>query len=106
MPRFAPDNYAANLLLLPAYKKVAQEVGCTPAQLALAWLLHQGSHIIPIPGTTSVSHLAEDLEADGLSLDAATLVKLDGLINQQTVVGDRYSAQANGEVDTETFYQR
>ncbi len=103
MPRFAPDNYAANLRLLPTYSQVAKEAGCTPAQLALAWLLHRGEHIIPIPGTTSVSHLAEDLEAASLPLDAATMAKLDELINQNTVVGSRYNAQANSEVDTENF---
>ena len=103
MPRFEPGNYAANCLLLPAYRQVAQEVGCTPAQLALAWLLHRGSHIIPIPGTTSVGHLAEDLEASSVQLDAAVMAKLDGLINQHNVVGDRYNAQSNREVDTETF---
>jgi aryl-alcohol dehydrogenase-like predicted oxidoreductase len=103
MPRFAPDNYAANLRLLPAYNQVAKDVGCTPAQLAIAWLLHRGEHIIPIPGTTSLSHLAEDLEATSVTLDAATMAKLDGLINQKTVVGTRYNPQNNSEVDTENF---
>ena len=103
MPRFAPDNYAANLKLLPAYLRVAKEVSCTPAQLAIAWLLHRGDHIIPIPGTTSLSHLAEDLEAASLQLSAATMAKLDELINQNTVVGSRYNAQNGSEVDTENF---
>ncbi|MEO8119607.1 MAG: aldo/keto reductase [Rhodoferax sp.] len=103
MPRFAPDNYAANLKLLPAYKAVAKEVGCTPAQLALAWLLHQGEHIIPIPGTTSTAHLAEDLDAVDVPLSPAIMTRLDALINQNTVVGSRYNAQGNSEVDTETF---
>ncbi|WP_114972466.1 aldo/keto reductase [Rhodoferax ferrireducens] len=103
MPRFAPDNYAANLKLMPAYKAVAKEVGCTPAQLALAWLLHQGEHIIPIPGTTSTAHLAEDLDAADVPLSPAILARLDSLINQNTVVGSRYNAQGNSEVDTETF---
>jgi aryl-alcohol dehydrogenase-like predicted oxidoreductase len=102
MPRFAPDNFAANLRLLPAYLQVAKEVGCTPAQLAIAWLLHRGEHVIPIPGTTSVSHLVEDLAAVNVPLDAATMAKLDGLINQHTVVGSRYNAQVNSEVDTES----
>jgi aryl-alcohol dehydrogenase-like predicted oxidoreductase len=102
MPRFAPDNYAANLKLLPAYLQVAQDAGCTPAQLAIAWLLHRGEHVIPIPGTTSVSHLVEDLAAVNVPLDAATMAKLDGLINQHTVVGSRYNAQVNSEVDTES----
>ena len=103
MPRFAPDNYAANLKLLPAYQAIALEAGCTPAQLALAWLLQQGEDIIPIPGTTSVAHLHDDLGAANVQLDAATLAKLDALINQRTVVGSRYNAQGNTEVDTENF---
>jgi aryl-alcohol dehydrogenase-like predicted oxidoreductase len=103
MPRFAPDHFAANLRLLPAYLQVASEVGCTPAQLAIAWLLHRGEHIIAIPGTTSVSHLAEDLEAATVTLGASTMAKLDSLINQHTVVGARYNPQNNSEVDTENF---
>ncbi len=103
MPRFAPDNYAANLQLLPPYKALAAEAGCTPAQLALAWLLHKAPHIIPIPGTGSVAHLVEDLGAMAVRLDAGLLAQLEALINQQTVTGNRYSAQSAGEVDTEEF---
>lgn len=103
MPRFEPANYAANLKLLPAYLAVAREVGCTPAQLALAWLLHRGEHIIPIPGTTSLVHLAEDLAAADVQLSPAVMARLDTLINQNTVVGSRYSAQSQSEVDTEMF---
>lgn len=103
MPRFAPDNYAANLKLLPAYRQVAQEMGCSQAQLALAWLLHRGEHIIPIPGTTSAAHLAEDLAAVDLRLSPAVMARLDALINQKNVVGSRYNAQGNSEVDTEDF---
>lgn len=103
MPRFEPANYAANLKLLPAYKVVAKDVGCTPAQLALAWLLHKSEHIIPIPGTTSLAHLAEDLAAADVHLSPAVMAKLDLLINQHTVLGSRYNAQGNSEVDTEMF---
>jgi aryl-alcohol dehydrogenase-like predicted oxidoreductase len=103
MPRFAPDHYAANLKLLPAYHALAQEAGCSPSQLALAWLLHKGDDIIPIPGTTSVSHLLDDLAAVNVRLDAGLMTRLDALINQNTVVGDRYNAQSNSEVDTEVF---
>jgi aryl-alcohol dehydrogenase-like predicted oxidoreductase len=103
MPRFEPANYAANLRLLPGYKALAREAGCTPAQLALAWLLHQGDHIIPIPGTTSVEHLREDLGAAGVRLDASLLARLDAHINQQTVTGHRYNAQSRQEVDTEDY---
>ena len=103
MPRFSTEAYAANLKLLDGYMVIAQEVGCTPAQLALAWLLHQGEHIIPIPGTTSVEHLHDDLGAVNVRLSAATMGRLNSLINERTVVGNRYSAQNASEVDTETF---
>ncbi|MDP3420929.1 MAG: aldo/keto reductase, partial [Thiobacillus sp.] len=103
MPRFAPDNYAANLKLLPPYKALALEAGCTPAQLALAWLLHKAPHIVPIPGTCSVDHLQEDLGAMDVQLDAGLMAKLEALINQDSVTGNRYSAQSASEVDTEEF---
>ncbi len=104
MPRFHPANYAANTKLLPAYQALAAEAGCTPAQLALAWLLHKGDDIIPIPGTTSLSHLSEDLAAVDIKLSPATLTQVEALINQTTVVGPRYSAQSQSEVDTEMFH--
>lgn len=103
MPRFAPDNYAANLKLLPAYNALAQDIGCSPSQLALAWLLHKAPHIIPIPGTTRVDHLLDDLGAVNFALTADVLAKVEALINQQTVQGARYSPQGTSEVDTETF---
>ena len=103
MPRFEPANYAANLKLLPGFNLLAREAGCTPAQLALAWLLHQGEDILPIPGTTSVEHLGEDLGAADVKLGDALLARVGAHINQQTVTGHRYSAQARQEVDTEDY---
>jgi aryl-alcohol dehydrogenase-like predicted oxidoreductase len=103
MPRFSPGNYAANLKLLPPYKALAAEAGCTPAQLALAWLLHKAPHIVPIPGTTNAGHLREDIGAAQVKLDAELLRRLEALINQETVAGNRYSDQSRREVDTEEF---
>lgn len=103
MPRFAPDHYAANARLLPAYQSLAAEAGCTPAQLAIAWLLQRGEHIIPIPGTTSVDHLLEDLGAAKVQLSADVVARVEALINQQTVTGPRYNPQGTSEVDTEVF---
>lgn len=103
MPRFAPDHYAANLKLLAPFQAIAREVGCSPAQLAIAWLLHQGQDILPIPGTAREDHLRDNLGASDVKLDAAMLAKLDALINQQTVSGNRYNEQSNREVDTEAF---
>jgi aryl-alcohol dehydrogenase-like predicted oxidoreductase len=103
LPRFAPDAFAANLTLLPPFIALADEAGCTPAQLALAWLLARGEHIVPIPGTTQIAHLEENLRAAELRLDADQLARVDALINQRTVVGPRYSPATLAEVDTEEF---
>lgn len=103
MPRFAPEAYAANLRLLGGFGAAAQRVGCTMSQLALAWLLHRGPTVIPIPGTTNVDHLRENLSATGVVLSSADLAELDALINQDTVVGARYNATTQAEIDTEQF---
>jgi aryl-alcohol dehydrogenase-like predicted oxidoreductase len=103
MPRFKPEHYPANLALLKGYTALASEMGCTPAQLALAWLLHKAPHIIPIPGTTNESHMRDNIAAARIALSPQVLAQVDGLINQQTVSGPRYDAQATSEVDTENF---
>ncbi|MFD0668417.1 aldo/keto reductase [Ramlibacter sp. MAHUQ-53] len=103
MPRFTPENYAANLRLMPGYRALAQEAGCTPAQLAIAWLLHKGEDIIPIPGTTSLDHLKEDLDAAAVRLDAGLIARLEAHICEATVTGNRYPQQGRTEVDTEEF---
>ncbi|HVK31189.1 MAG TPA: aldo/keto reductase, partial [Burkholderiaceae bacterium] len=103
MPRFEPAHYAKNLALLEGVAAIAREAGCTLAQLALAWLLHRGPHVIPIPGTTSAAHLAENLGASGVALTPAQIERLDALINQRTVTGSRYTAATQAEIDTEEF---
>jgi aryl-alcohol dehydrogenase-like predicted oxidoreductase len=103
MPRFEPANWSANTQLLPAFHAIAAEVACTPAQLALAWLLHQGGHIVPIPGTTRLDHLTDNLGALDVHLSPEVSRQLDALINQRTVVGSRYNAQSNLDADTENF---
>jgi len=103
MPRFSVENFEANQKLLPAYHALAQEAACSPSQLALSWLLHKAPHIIPIPGTTSISHLLDDLGAVDVSLSPGLMAQLDKLINQHTVQGARYNPQGTSEVDTEVF---
>jgi aryl-alcohol dehydrogenase-like predicted oxidoreductase len=103
MPRFAPGHHEANQRLLPAWRALAQEAGCSPSQLALAWLLHQGPDILPIPGTTQVAHLHDNLGAAGVQLPLELMARMEGLIHTRTVSGNRYSEQANHEVDTEAF---
>ena len=103
MPRFTPGNYAANRALLGPVQALAEARGVTVAQLALAWLLHRGEHIIPIPGTTSLAHLADNLAAADLALSADEMARLDGAINQRTVHGTRYNTATQAEIDTEEF---
>ncbi len=101
MPRFQAENWTANKTLLPSYRAVAHELGCTPAQLALAWLLERAPHILPIPGTTSITHLEENVGAMAVKLDALAMQRLDQLINARTVSGPRYNAATQAEIDTE-----
>ena len=103
MPRFGAEHYAANLALLAGVRDVAAEAGCTVAQLALAWLLTRGDHVLPIPGTTDAAHLRVNAAAASVQLTASQLAQVETLINTRTVTGGRYSAQANSEVDTEVF---
>ena len=103
MPRFEAGHYARNVALLPAYEALAAEAGCTPAQLALAWLLARGPDIIPIPGTRSRAHLRENLGALDVRLSPELIARADALINQHTVSGARYSVSTTAEVDTERF---
>jgi aryl-alcohol dehydrogenase-like predicted oxidoreductase len=78
-PRFKPSNLAANRDRYAPLRALAAELGITPAQLALAWLLSRGEDVVPIPGTRSVEHLDENLGAAEITLDAATLARIDEL---------------------------
>jgi aryl-alcohol dehydrogenase-like predicted oxidoreductase len=103
MPRFDAQHYPRNLALLPAYKAIADEVGCTMGQLALAWLLAQGGHIIPIPGTGKLDHMLENARAAEVRLDPETAARVGAIINQNTVSGPRYNAANQSDVGTEEF---
>jgi aryl-alcohol dehydrogenase-like predicted oxidoreductase len=103
MPRFHADNFARNLQLLPPYLAMAQELGCSPSQLAIAWLLHKAPHIVAIPGTTSIAHLHDDLGAMDVKLNAEHMQRLEAMIGHHNVVGNLYNDQSNSEVDTEVF---
>jgi len=103
MPRFKAPHFAENVCLLPKYRQMAKEADCTPAQLALAWLLHREPHIHVIPGTTSMEHLEENMKAAEISLDEGTIQSLDELINPSTISGPRYNATTQTEIDTEEY---
>ena len=101
MPRFQGDNFTNNLKLLDGFGEIAGEVGCSMAQLALAWVLAKDEIIVPIPGTTNPDHLVENWQAQTVVLDEATIGRLDTLINAATVHGPRYNAATQAEIDTE-----
>jgi aryl-alcohol dehydrogenase-like predicted oxidoreductase len=103
MPRFQPDNYAKNLQLLVGLGELADDVGCSTGQLSLAWLLNRDDTLVPIPGTTRSSHLAENIAASSIVLDEPLMTSLDALINRHTVCGERYVPATMAEIDTEQF---
>lgn len=103
MPRFDPDNLSGNLALLKQFTDLADAIDLLPAELAIAWVLAQGEHIIALPGTTSEEHLLQNAAASRLQLDQVILDKAGQIFNQDTVHGPRYNAKAQATVDTETF---
>jgi aryl-alcohol dehydrogenase-like predicted oxidoreductase len=96
-PRFQPGNIEANLKLVEAIKEIATGMGCVAAQVALAWLLSQGDHIVAIPGTTKLTNLQTNLGA----LDCRLTDEDRGVLNNLAykVLGDRYSPQEMAAVN-------
>jgi aryl-alcohol dehydrogenase-like predicted oxidoreductase len=90
LPRFTGDNFDANAALVESVKRVAAQIGCTPAQAALAWLLAQGNDILPIPGTKRVSYLDENVAAADLTLTPDQLAALEDAVPPDAVAGERY----------------
>jgi len=101
MPRFTGDNLAANLVLVARYNAIAAEVGITPAQLSLAWVLAQRPTLVTIPGTRSIAHFDENMAATAITLDDATLAKIDALLPANALSGARYAMSMQLQIDTE-----
>ncbi|HEY2629865.1 MAG TPA: aldo/keto reductase [Usitatibacter sp.] len=89
-PRFQSEAMAANLKLVATIEAIARTKGCTPAQLALAWLLHRGPNIVPIPGTRRISRLEENAGSASIVLTAADLKTIGEAIARQAITGTRY----------------
>jgi aryl-alcohol dehydrogenase-like predicted oxidoreductase len=103
MPRFQGDNFQHNLGLYERFSRLAEEAGCTPAQLSLAWLLTRGDHVVPIPGTTSIRHLEENLAAGAIELAPEVIAEIDTLLEPAAIAGARYPEAAQADIDTEEF---
>jgi len=93
-PRFAGENFRRNLELAAVVRQMAEEAGCTAAQIALAWVLAQGEDIIPIPGTKQIRYLEENLAAFEVRLNPGQLKRLDEAFPPGAAAGERYNAQA------------
>ncbi|KIN70445.1 Oxidoreductase, aldo/keto reductase family [Sulfitobacter noctilucae] len=91
-PRFMQPNYAANISAVSGFQALAADMGIATAGLAMAWLLAKGDHIIPIPGTRSVTHFAEILQGAELSLSAEYMAAIEKVLPVGWAHGDRYSA--------------
>ncbi len=89
-PRFRGDNFRKNLDVVTRVGAIAKEKGCTAAQLALAWLLAQGDHIVPIPGTTRIGRLEENAGAVDVTLDADDLARIEAVAPAGFAAGMRY----------------
>jgi aryl-alcohol dehydrogenase-like predicted oxidoreductase len=98
-PRFERENLEANLKLVGRVREIAQEIDCTPVQLALAWLLHQGDDVVPIPGTKRVRYLEENLAAADIELTPEQLERIDQAVPRGASQGERYAPPGMANVE-------
>ncbi|RBP53659.1 aldo/keto reductase [Arenicella xantha] len=98
-PRFSEQNFHHNLALVDKIKQQASAKQCTAAQLALAWILHQSDHYVPIPGTRSVQRLVENAGAVSIELSTAELDEVNQIISPELIAGERYPEAAMSALD-------
>ncbi|MEO0031889.1 MAG: hypothetical protein RIS94_1647 [Pseudomonadota bacterium] len=103
MPRFQGDTFVHNRALASQFAAIAAREGVTAAQLSLAWVLSRGEHVVAIPGTMRLDHLEENFARWDWEIPAATAAEIDALINQRTVIGNRYHPTMQPTIDTESF---
>jgi aryl-alcohol dehydrogenase-like predicted oxidoreductase len=98
-PRFQGENFDANVRAASIVRDIAAQRNATPAQIALAWLLHKGDDIVPIPGTKRRKYLEENAAAASITLGADEMARLDDALRPEAVSGPRYNERAMGWVD-------
>jgi aryl-alcohol dehydrogenase-like predicted oxidoreductase len=98
-PRYQGANFDANVRAASAVREIASRKGATPAQVALAWLLHQGPDIVPIPGTKRRSYLEENVGAADVALTREEVAALGAALAPEKVAGPRYGEKAMSQVD-------
>ena len=103
MPRFQEAQAAENRKLLSLLHTLSLELECSLAQVSLAWLLQQGEHVIPIPGTTQLAHLQDNMQSTKVQLNQQQLLELNSTFAPQNISGPRYPEATQHEIDTEEF---
>jgi aryl-alcohol dehydrogenase-like predicted oxidoreductase len=99
LPRFSPEARKANQALVDQLSKIANQKHATPAQIALAWLLAQKPSIVPIPGTTKLHRLEENIGAAAIDLTPADLRDIESAVSKIKVQGDRYPPHLQQAID-------
>ncbi len=94
LPRFQQENISRNVRLVEGLEGMARSKGCSAAQLALAWLLHKGDDIVPIPGTKRLRYLEENVEAVNITLTPREMSELDESFQTGSVSGERYGPES------------
>ncbi|KAM3279946.1 hypothetical protein ACQJBY_046992 [Aegilops geniculata] len=102
LPRFQPENLEKNALIFESVNAMATRKGCTPSQLALAWVHHQGSDVCPIPGTTKMENFNQNVGALSVKLTPEEMAELESYAATGDVHGDRYPEMMNTWKDSET----
>ena len=98
-PRYQGENFDANMRAAEKVREVARSLGVTPGQVAIAWLLHKGPDIVPIPGTKRVKYLEENVAASSIALDATQMRALDEALAPGQVAGPRYNPTTMATID-------
>eukprot|EP00268_Persea_americana_P022812 TRINITY_DN2260_c0_g1_i1.p1 TRINITY_DN2260_c0_g1~~TRINITY_DN2260_c0_g1_i1.p1 ORF type:complete len:151 (-),score=29.21 TRINITY_DN2260_c0_g1_i1:221-673(-) len=102
LPRFQPENLKQNASIFERVTEMAKRKGCTPSQLALAWAHHQGNDVCPIPGTTKIENLNQNIGALSVKLTPEEMVELESLASADAVKGERYGDRMSTWLESET----
>ncbi|CAI9271454.1 unnamed protein product [Lactuca saligna] len=102
MPRFQAENLEHNTKMFERVNEMATKKGCTPSQLSLAWVHHQGNDVVPIPGTTKIENLEQNIGALSVKLTPEDMAELEAIASADSVKGDRYGAGISTYQDSDT----
>ena len=102
-PRLAEPHFSENMKLVPRARDIADSLGCSLPQLAIAWTLAKAPEIVSIPGTKDIAHLEENFGANDVKLSAENIKDLDDVFNPEAIAGPRYSTLGQASVTTETY---